>query len=186
MKLFAKIAELTNPGRVVGMGVFTWIAVITLLLDQVSKLVVLATLVDRPPVVLLPDMLQLQYRTNTGAAFSLLEGHTVLLTLVSIVISLFLLLWAWRLKPGEQGFRLSFGLILGGAIGNLIDRVRLGQVVDFIDAHWRDVYHWPTFNIADSAICVGIFLLVLASFRPVRAVPAEDVSAPAERTTASR
>jgi signal peptidase II len=110
--------------------------------------------------------LDLKFVTNTGAAFSWLEGHTAMLTLVSIIISMVVIVWAWRLKPQEQGFRLSFGLILGGAIGNLIDRVRMGHVIDFIDAHWREVYHWPTFNLADSAICVGIALLFIAGLMP--------------------
>jgi signal peptidase II len=164
------------------MTTFGWIAAATLVLDQLSKWAVIRTFVPdasflRPASfltdatfqvtrVLIPNFLDFRFVTNTGAAFSRLEGHTEMLTAVSIIISMVVIVWAWRLKPSEQGFRLSFGLILGGAIGNLIDRVRMGHVIDFIDAHWREVYHWPTFNLADSAICVGIALLFIAGFMP--------------------
>jgi signal peptidase II len=166
MRLIAIIAGLTNQARPVGRKAFGWIAGSVMIADQASKALVVGWLGDRPPVTVLPGLLQIHYRTNTGAAFSILEGHTGVLTLVSLVVSVLVFAWAWRLKPGEQGLRLCFGLILGGAAGNLIDRLRLGYVVDFIDAYWT-THHWPTFNLADSAICVGIFMMIIASLRPV-------------------
>ncbi len=114
---------------------------------------------------LVPGLLGLQYAENTGAAFSFASGHTWLLALFSALISAVILVIAWRLPASERGLRIPLGLILGGAIGNLIDRARLGYVVDFIDAHWFDKAHWPTFNVADSAICIGIGLWLIASFR---------------------
>ena len=160
------------------MSTFFWIAAVTVLLDQLSKLAMISmfrpvvqsidggpVLVDAAnPIVLIPDIFQFMFRINTGAAWSALTGHTGFLSIISLVISLFVVAWAWFLKPGEQGLRLSQGLIFGGAVGNLIDRFYRGYVIDFIDVHWREAYHYPTFNIADSAICVGIFLLAVASF----------------------
>lgn len=177
--MFSKTTQFFSPQRPLRMPVFFWIAAVTILLDQLSKIamnaifhpLVVPGLNGTPElskagleIVLIPNLLQFWYRINTGAAFSALTNHTGFLTAISVVISLFVVAWAWFLKPEERGLRLSQGLIFGGAIGNLIDRFRLGYVIDFIDAHWKDVYHWPTFNIADSAICVGIFLLAVASF----------------------
>jgi signal peptidase II len=167
MNVTHQIARLLSPHRPVGMGTFTVIAGATLLLDQLSKVLVAMSLIQRDPVVLIPGFFQLSYAENTGAAWSILTGHTVLLTCVSVVVSVLIVIWAWRLKPEEQGFRICFGLIMGGAIGNLIDRARLGYVIDFLDFSFRS-HHYPTFNVADSAICIGIFLLVLGSFWPAQ------------------
>jgi len=191
MKPLAKLAALLSPARPFSMIAFGWIAAATMLLDQLSKWAIIRTFVpdgsffrpasfltdapSQPARVVIPNCLNIEFALNTGAAFSWLEGYTAMLTLVSIIISIVVLVWAWRLKPHEQGFRLSFGLILGGAIGNLIDRVRMGHVIDFIDAHWPMYsfankgwfeFHYATFNIADSAICVGIALLFIAGFMP--------------------
>jgi signal peptidase II len=190
MRIYSKLTSLFAPQRAIGMKPFIWIAVITMILDQITKLMMVAyfhpdiawlnggpvVVAARDPIVLIPNCLQFWFRINTGAAFSSLTGKTNFLTLISIVISIGVALWACFLKPGEQGLRLSLGLILGGAVGNLIDRLWHGYVIDFIDAHWRDVYHYPTFNVADSAICVGIFLLFVASFTATQ--PAEPKAPP--------
>lgn len=191
MRLISKLTSLFAPQRAIGMKPFIWIAFTAMIVDQITKLLVVAyfhpdvqwmngygpvVVSARAPIVLIPDCFQFWFRINTGAAFSSLPGKTSFLTLISIVISIGVALWAWYLKPGEQGLRLSLGLILGGAVGNLIDRLRLGYVIDFIDAHWRDGYHYPTFNVADSAICVGIFLLFVASFTATQ--PAEPHATP--------
>lgn len=164
-RLARPLGRLTDPTLQVSRTTLVVLAATVILMDQVTKGLAVTLLKDRAPVVLVPGCLQLIYNTNTGAAFSILQGRTGLLSILSAGISLVLLIWAWRLGPHEQGLRIGFGLILGGAIGNLIDRLRLGEVIDFIDAHLAGRYHWPTFNIADSAVCVGIFLLIVASFR---------------------
>jgi signal peptidase II len=131
-----------------------------------------------PPIVFIQNYFEFRYQTNTGAAFSMFEGHTGWLAAFSALISLGVLAWGWWLPVRERGLRLPFGLILGGAVGNLIDRVRLGHVIDFIVAHWHQ-YYWPTFNVADSAVCVGMAWLILASFRasPQPADAARETSA---------
>ncbi|MBL8600573.1 MAG: signal peptidase II [Myxococcales bacterium] len=112
------------------------------------------------------DYLDLQYAENCGGAWGLLHGASeavrkpffLLVTLGAIAFIVHL----YRgLEKGQTAMKWALPLVLGGAIGNLVDRVRLGYVVDFIHAHWRDKAHWPTFNVADIAITVGIGLMVL-------------------------
>ena len=104
---------------------------------------------------------------NFGAAFSFLSSEggwqRWFFTVLTSVISVVLVVWIVRLPAAEKLQRIAFTLVLGGAIGNLIDRVRLGYVVDFIDWHVAE-HHWPAFNIADSAICIGVGLLFVQMF----------------------
>jgi signal peptidase II len=184
MTFLRKIARLTDPRCPVSRSVLGWIVATTLLLDQLTKMWALFVLKGRPAIECIPYFLQFQYRTNSGAAFSILEGQRVLLTGFSVVISLLILIWAWRLPPSERGLRTGLGLILGGAIGNLIDRVRLGEVIDFIDVHWLYMDpHWPTFNVADSAVCVGMGFFMVVSLRmpPSRPSPAAEKPLPGDR-----
>ncbi|MCE5229835.1 signal peptidase II [bacterium] len=165
MKLLHPIYTLTNPTRPVSRVTFVILALVTCVLDQLSKMIVVLYLEESVPVPLVPGLLDLRHVVNTGAAWSIASGHTGMLAGFSVLISVVIAVMAWRFGPAEQGLRIGLGLILGGAVGNLIDRVRLGYVVDFIDAHWFDKAHWPIFNVADSAICIGIGLWLLASFR---------------------
>jgi len=111
---------------------------------------------------------------NTGAAFSLLADgggwQRWLFIVVASGISLFLLAWLWRLPLVARALPVSLMLILGGAVGNLIDRIRFGYVVDFIDLHYAG-WHWPAFNLADSAIVIGVGLMLLESMFPPRPPP---------------
>jgi signal peptidase II len=104
---------------------------------------------------------------NTGAAFSLLADaggwQRWMFTAIAIVVSLVIVQWIRKLEPGDSLTALSLSLILGGAIGNLIDRILLGHVIDFIQV-WLGSYPFPAFNIADAAISVGAALLILSSF----------------------
>lgn len=102
---------------------------------------------------------------NTGAAFSFLDAasgwQTPFFVFLNSSISVILLCWLYRSVKTAPFKSWSLSLIIGGAVGNIIDRLRCGFVIDFIDVHWK-AYHWPIFNVADSAICVGIFLLLVA------------------------
>jgi len=144
-----------------------WVAVVVLIVDQCTKLLADAMLAMHQSVELLP-FLALRKAYNTGAAFSFLGDASgwqrwffIILALVVIVI---LLAWLRRLPPGDTRVRLALVLILGGAAGNVIDRVVYGHVIDFIDVFYGS-WHWPTFNVADSAISIGAFLLLLDVFR---------------------
>ena len=115
----------------------------------------------------------LTYIRNSGSAFGLLAGSNPAVLRIFFpaitVLAVVLLVWYLSRLPASQPLTLwGVCLVIGGAVGNGIDRFRIGQVIDFLDVHWYDVYHWPTFNVADSAICVGVGLLVLDAFRTVR------------------
>jgi signal peptidase II len=141
------------------------IAGAVVVLDQVTKLAALDRLMPGVAVPVVNGLLSLTLVMNTGLAFGLLAGLPTawrwLVALLSIVALLVLARVAVRvLAAGGWSARLSVALIFGGAVGNLIDRARFGAVIDFVDAHYRG-YHWPAFNVADSAITVGVALLAL-------------------------
>ena len=145
-----------------------WLSALVIVLDQTTKYLAETLLVMHQPVPVLPSFnFMLTY--NTGAAFSFLAGaggwqRWLFLGLGSLV-SIGLMVWLRRLKPGEKWLATALALILGGAIGNLIDRAWLGKVIDFIQLYY-DRWYWPAFNIADSAITLGAALLVLESLWP--------------------
>jgi signal peptidase II len=139
-------------------------------LDQATKLYVHATfrLHESRPVV--EGFFHLTYVRNPGAAFGLLayQDESFLqwfFPLVTVLAIIALVVYFVNVPASRRRTLWGIGLIVGGAIGNGIDRLWLGQVIDFLDVHWRDVYHWPAFNLADSAICIGVGLLLLDAFR---------------------
>jgi len=134
-------------------------------LDQATKLAALAYLELLRPVPVVAPVFDLMLTYNTGAAFSLLSNaggwQRWLFIALALGVSGFLVRWLWTLATSERWLALALSLVLGGAVGNLIDRVaRDGKVVDFLYFHYRD-FHCPAFNLADSAITVGAVLLVL-------------------------
>jgi signal peptidase II len=139
--------------------------VVVLILDQVTKALALAYLPPGRPVGIIDGFCSLTLVMNPGLAFGFLSSTPVtwrwIVALLSIGALAVLGVVGLRLLPaGGWLSGLALGLIFGGAIGNLIDRARFGAVVDFLDFYWR-AYHWPAFNVADSAISVGVALLAL-------------------------
>ena len=127
--------------------------------DQVSKWLVLAKIMNPPRAIELLPVLNLVMAWNTGVSFSMFrESGPMLLSGIAILVSLGLCLWATRLASPLPAY--AIGLVVGGAAGNVIDRFRMGAVFDFIDFHVGD-RHWPAFNLADSAITVGVALLLI-------------------------
>ena len=112
------------------------------------------------------------YVCNTGTAFSRFQGGSFVWLLVLLAIGAVLWLWVRSLATPSLFQQVAFGLIIGGAIGNVVDRVRLGYVVDFVDLRLSDTLRWYVFNVADASICVGVAILVLTSWRG--AVPADS------------
>ncbi|PLX90366.1 MAG: signal peptidase II [Desulfuromonas sp.] len=146
--------------------------VIGVVLDQLSKLYIDSHFKLYEAVTVLENFFHITYIRNRGAAFGILSDSPlrlpffIFVTLIAIVG----ILWYLRqMQAGQKLSQLALGLILSGAIGNLIDRVRFGEVVDFIDVHWYS-HHWPAFNVADSAICIGVGLLLFDSWRTERLI----------------
>jgi len=141
------------------------IAVAVVVLDQLAKVIALDRLVPGMPVDVIPGWLAMTLVLNPGLAFGLLgsipKGWRWVVALLSLVALVILARIALRVLPtGGWPAHLAIGLVFGGAVGNLIDRARFGAVVDFVDVHWGN-YHWPAFNVADSAITIGVGLLAL-------------------------
>ncbi|MEI6125643.1 MAG: signal peptidase II [Pseudomonadota bacterium] len=141
------------------------IATLVIFLDQVTKYYICKLVPLYSRIEVLKGCLDIIHIRNSGIAFGLLKGFgsqykTPALFLVGAVALFLLLFLVSQIKKEHALQRFSLSLILGGAIGNLIDRVRMGEVVDFIDAHWNNVYHWPAFNFADAGISVGIMLML--------------------------
>jgi signal peptidase II len=153
--------ERTHPAA------WLWLSATVVALDQATKFLVTRFLDLYERVEVLP-ILDFTYVRNTGAAFSMLAGASgwqrwFFMTLAT-VISVVLTVWLWRLPRGQRMIAISLALLLGGAVGNLIDRILHGYVIDFVHAHWGAAY-FPAFNVADSAITIGAALLILDTFR---------------------
>lgn len=143
------------------------LSLFAIVLDQATKLAVAASMPLYESIALIPGFFNLTHVHNTGAAFSFLSQaggwQRWFFAVLAIVVSVSLTLWMARLKKHEILLAVALALILGGAIGNLIDRLAYGYVIDFLDVYYQS-WHWPAFNVADSAICIGVALLVLESF----------------------
>jgi signal peptidase II len=156
-------------------------------LDQATKAIVVRSLALHEYVPLVDGLLSLSHVRNRGAAFGILSDwdvpyQSVLLSALSLGALFAIAYYFLRLPRVSRLPRLALALVLGGAVGNLVDRVRLGYVVDFVHAYWRQ-YQWPDFNVADSAITVGVALLVLDILRSpgpsaAGAKPGIDAAAP--------
>jgi signal peptidase II len=138
---------------------------LVLILDQLTKILVVLYLPLYSSVTVVPGFFNLVHVRNTGAAFSFMAGdfsawRQAFFIAVSVIGAGIILYIYRRLKSEDKWARLALALILGGALGNLVDRVRLGEVIDFIDIYVGS-YHWPAFNIADSAISIGAVILLL-------------------------
>ena len=142
------------------------VSVLVIGIDQASKLYINKVMELHSSITVVQNFFNITYMRNKGAAFSFLSNFSyripffILVSLIAIAVILSVL---YKLRPDQKFAAVSLSLILSGALGNLIDRVRLGEVIDFLDAHWYE-HHWPAFNVADSAICVGVFLLAIDMF----------------------
>jgi signal peptidase II len=138
-------------------------------LDQLTKLLVSSIMPLGAQVTVFPGFFNLVHVHNRGAAFGLLShlspevAWIFFLGTTSLVIAVVGYLW-WRLPERQWSVSLGYSLILTGAVGNFIDRLRLGEVIDFLDFHYGP-YHWPAFNVADSMVCVGAAFLVWVIFQ---------------------
>ena len=149
-------------------------------LDQLTKYLVLQNMPLGSQIPVLQGFFNLVHAHNRGAAFGLLSSWSLdfvrvfFVCTTGMVLAVVGYLW-WRLPESQEAAALGYSLILAGAVGNLVDRVRFGEVVDFLDFYWGR-YHWPAFNVADSLVCLGAGVLVWVILREEKGV---DVSSPA-------
>jgi len=143
-----------------------WLSLLAVILDQASKLAIAGSMHLYQSIQIVPYF-NLTYVHNTGAAFSFLSEaggwQRWFFAGLALVISVVIAVWLARLKQHETLLAVALSLVLGGAIGNLIDRLAYGYVIDFLDVYYQN-WHWPAFNIADSAITLGVILMLAESF----------------------
>ena len=146
------------------------VSLITIVLDQATKLYIARTLPLHTMITVIQNFFTITYLRNKGAAFGMLANSAWRLPffiLVSAVAVVVIFVVIRKLRDDQKLATFSLSLIFAGALGNLIDRISYGEVIDFIFVHWYEHY-WPAFNVADSAICVGVFLLALDMYQEER------------------
>lgn len=172
---------------------YLWLSGFIVALDQATKAVVDRNLLLHESRSVLEGLVRLTYVQNRGAAFGIfsdagLPYQHVLLALVSLGALLAIAIYAWRLPARSTLPQTALALVMGGAVGNLLDRARLGYVIDYVDVYWG-AYHWPAFNVADAAISIGVTLLVLDILKNPQGddvpepVAASEIAAPAAGRT---
>ena len=168
----------STTGRFGRLG-WLWLTVLVLVIDLASKVYFDNSLQMYQQIVVIPDLFSWTLAYNTGAAFSFLADSAGwqrwLFALIAVVVSAVLVVWLKRLGRNDTWLAIALALILGGALGNLYDRITYGHVVDFILVHWQNRWYFPAFNFADSAICVGAVMLALDMFKSKKSgEPAHD------------
>ena len=154
----------------------TIICSVILALDQATKLYIDANFRLHESIPMIDGLFNLTYVRNKGAAFGIFADSAIRIPFfitVSIIAMLGILWYIRRLRDDQKLAVFSLSLVFSGALGNLIDRIRLGEVIDFLDVYWQR-HHWPAFNVADSAITVGVTLLFIDMWREDRKKSAED------------
>src|SRR5437762_3488879 len=146
------------------------VSISVFLLDQLAKRVVSQGMGQHETIDVIPNLLNITYINNRGAVFGIGSNFSTpylswLLSLLSILSLIVILAYFLKVNVNNPKLHSGLALVLGGAMGNLFDRLKNGYVVDFIDAHWF-AHHWPTFNVADFSICVGVGLLLLSMSSP--------------------
>lgn len=146
-----------------------WLSLLVFVIDQASKFWFDNNLSMYQQIVIIPDYFSWTLAYNTGAAFSFLADaagwQRWFFAAIAVAVSAVLVVWLKRLKPTETWLAVALALVLGGALGNLVDRVLFGHVVDFILVHWQHRWYFPAFNVADMAITGGAILLALDMFK---------------------
>ncbi|BCR03568.1 lipoprotein signal peptidase [Desulfuromonas versatilis] len=146
------------------------ISAVVLVLDQATKLFIDSRFALYESLPVIDGFFAITYVRNKGAAFGMLADSSVRIPFfisVAVIAALGILWYLGKLREEQRLLHVALALVFSGAVGNLIDRIRLGEVIDFLDVYWRQ-YHWPAFNVADSAICVGVGLMLLDLWREER------------------
>lgn len=148
-----------------------WVTAVVVVLDQLTKYIASSSMDLYQQIAVMP-MFNWTLMHNPGAAFSFLANEAGwqrwFFAAIALIVSVVIVLWIKKLKQHEKWQAIALAMILGGAIGNVIDRIWLGYVVDFIQVYYQQWY-WPAFNLADSAISVGVAMIIIESIREYRA-----------------
>lgn len=137
------------------------IIILGIILDRITKIWAIKELSMGKDLIIIKNFFQFSYLENTGAAFGIFRDKTIFLAIITFIIAIGILFYLFKYKPQSLILRLSLAFIISGAIGNLIDRAYYKYVVDFILVHYKDVYYFPTFNVADIFVTMGTVLLAL-------------------------
>ncbi|AJD32421.1 MULTISPECIES: signal peptidase II [Clostridium] len=137
------------------------ILILGIVLDRISKIWALNTLASGKDIVIIKNLFSLSYLENRGAAFGIFQNRLIFLSLITVIVILGVAYFIVKYKPTSKLLKISLSLIISGAIGNLIDRIYYKFVVDFIMLHYKDVYFFPTFNVADTLVVIGTILLAI-------------------------
>lgn len=143
------------------------IALPVIILDQATKLLIVRSLDMNGMITVIADFFDIVHARNQGAAFGILRDSSIrlpFLIMVSLAAVVVILIVYRKLRPDQKLAAASLSLVMAGAVGNLIDRVRLGEVIDFLQVHWHQ-HAWPAFNVADSAICIGVAFMAIDMYR---------------------
>lgn len=137
------------------------IILLGIVLDRITKICVIQHLSENSHIDLINNIFSLFYLKNKGAAFGILQNKSYLLSTVTIVVIIGMVYYIFKFRPESKVIRISFSLIISGALGNLIDRILYKYVIDFIALHFKNIYYFPIFNIADVLVVTGTMLLAV-------------------------
>ncbi|OSB09493.1 signal peptidase II [Clostridium botulinum] len=137
------------------------VLILGIFLDRISKIWALNTLASGKDIVVIKNLFTFSYLENRGAAFGIFQNRLIFLSLITAIVILGVVYFIVKYKPTSKLLKICLSLIISGAIGNLIDRIYYKFVVDFIMLHYKDVYYFPTFNVADMLVVIGTVLLAI-------------------------
>jgi len=150
------------------MEMYIFIIILGIVADRATKLLSISKLKGNESVTVIKDFFSFEYVENKGAAFGILQGRQYILSIMSAIMILAIIYYLIKYKPSSKLLKTSLALVISGAIGNLIDRLYYNYVVDFISLHYKDIYYFPNFNVADMLVVVGTVLLSFYIIKDVK------------------
>ncbi|MDT8716609.1 signal peptidase II [Clostridium sp. 19966] len=144
------------------------IIVLGIIADRVTKIAAAKALSGGNEVVIIKNLFSFSYVENVGAAFGIFANKQIILSIITLIILSLIIFYMYKSKIKSKFFRIGASLVIGGAIGNLIDRIYRGYVIDFILLHYKDVYSWPNFNVADICVVFGTISLAIYILKDVK------------------
>lgn len=141
------------------------IVIIGILIDRVTKLWAINNLSGGKEIVIIKNLFSFEYLENRGAAFGIFQGKTIILVIVTLIATVGMIFYLIKCKPQSKLLRIALILIVSGGLGNLYDRIIHNYVVDFILLHYKDIYYFPTFNVADILVVIGTIIFAISIIR---------------------